>query len=55
MEKTIRWTGSDETEVVVTDEFDVEREVDRTETEDIEAAVTTESEPVQDEGTAVDE
>jgi segregation and condensation protein A len=26
---TIRWTGSDEGEVAVTDEFDVEREVDR--------------------------
>jgi len=26
---TIRWTGDDETEVSVTDEFDVEREVDR--------------------------
>ena len=26
---TIRWTGDDETEVEVTDEFDVEREIDR--------------------------
>jgi len=26
---TIRWTGSDEGEVDVTDEFDVEREVDQ--------------------------
>ena len=47
---TIRWTGTDETEIVVTDEFDVEREVDR-----VEETVETDGEPVQDEGTAVDE
>jgi segregation and condensation protein A len=48
---TIRWTGSDEAEIVVTDEFDVERDVDRVE----EAAVEAEGVPGQDEGTAVDE
>lgn len=33
---TIRWTGADDGEVAVTDEFDVEREVDQEPAEDIE-------------------
>ncbi len=55
---TIRWTGGDETEVVVTDEFDVEREVDRADEPADEPAETDNepaAEPVQDEGTAVDD
>jgi segregation and condensation protein A len=59
---TIRWTGTDETDIVVTDEFDVEREVDRTESSgeadvqaDSEAEDEADSEQPQDEGTPVDE
>jgi segregation and condensation protein A len=48
---TIRWTGTDEGEVEVTDEFDVEREVDR---EDSTSADVDET-PVDDEGMTTDE
>ena len=34
---TIRWTGDDEADIEVTDEFDVEREVDREQTADDDA------------------
>jgi segregation and condensation protein A len=67
---TIRWTGTDETDIVVTDEFDVEREVDRTDSgsdsdveadgdadveADGEADGEADSEQSQDEGTPADE
>jgi segregation and condensation protein A len=59
---TIRWTGTDETDIVVTDEFDVEREVDRTDSgseADVEAEggadLEADSEQSQDEGTPADE
>jgi segregation and condensation protein A len=48
---TIRWTGTDEGEVEVTDEFDVEREVDR---EDSTSADVDET-PVDEEGMTTDE
>ena len=54
---TIRWTGDDETEVEVTDEFDVEREIDRepdvdadSSDEEVAAGVTVESVDETNEG-----
>lgn len=42
---TIRWTGSDDGEVAVTDEFDVEREVDRAESAPVDDESVNEEEP----------
>ncbi len=54
---TIRWTGDDETEVEVTDEFDVEREIDRepdvdadSSDEEVATGVTVESVDEKNEG-----
>ena len=62
---TIRWTGPEDADIVVTDEFDVEREVDRAENDDetssetdtqtgTDAGAETATEPVQDEGMTAD-
>jgi segregation and condensation protein A len=42
---TVRWSGADEGDVAVTDEFDVEREVDRRAAENAAAAAAQESTP----------
>jgi segregation and condensation protein A len=67
---TIRWTGPEDADIVVTDEFDVEREVDRADADTdadtstdtdtdtdthAEAGIETTTEPVQDEGMTADE
>lgn len=42
---TIRWTGDDESDVSVTDEFDVEREIDRAVVSVVEADPESEAQP----------